>query len=389
MKKVCIAIVIERSRSYGQGLLRGIAKYGRYKPNWSFTNLFTNEISFNRGEKVDFNKLLLDKKHFDGIIAHVSSQLEVEELAATGIPLIIQSFRNEISYQSIITADDKAIGQMAAKYLINKGFVHFAYCGLKDMFWSQNRADSFAEFIKQHGFDVRIFNEKPQKNVALEQEYKVIADWLLTLPTPIGLMCCNDDQSRGIYAACNIAGLKVPQDVSIISVDNDELVCELTEVPLTSIELATEQAGYEAADMLDKIITGTQTEHGKVMVRPRQVIARRSTDFLAIDDLDVAQSVLFIKNQASEIITVDDVVNASALSRRMLEIRFTKILDKTINEIIQIEHLNLAKQLLTETRLPMSHIASKSGFSNSTYMAVVFKKLIGTTPFQFRKTHQV
>ena len=374
-----VKLLIETSRAYGQGLLRGIAKYSRLNGHW----IFSREAEFYR-KTYHYKKTVFEDALADGLIAHVSSKGEAEEFLSKKIPLIIQCVHEKITKHPTIVTDDVAIGQMAALHLLECGFGNFAFCGLENMYWSEGRRDSFRNMLKEQGYGTYIFKPK-KKTATATQERMMIADWLNSLPKPLAIMACNDDRGQDIVAACQLVDLRIPEDVIIIGVDNDELICDLSEMPLSSIELASEKGGYEAAELLDQLMTGKKVQHKKIVIRPSQVVTRRSTDFLAIEDLEVVESMRFIKDHASETITVNDVVNAVPLSRRMLEMRFRKVLRKSINDVIQVEHVNLAVQHLNETNMPISIIAKRSGFSNSTYMGVVFKKITGMTLSQFRK----
>ena len=376
-----VKLLIETSRAYGQGLLRGIAKYSRLNGHW----IFSRKAEFYR-KAYRKNNAVFEEGLVDGLIAHVSSKTEAEKLCSIKIPMIIQCVHEKITKHPTIVTDDIAIGQMAAQHLLERGFRNFAFCGLENMYWSDERRDSFRNTLKEKGHDIYVF--KPTKqitNTTTRQERTMIADWLDSLPKPLAIMACNDDRGQDIVAACRSVDLRIPEDVIIIGVDNDELICDLSDMPLSSIELASEKGGYEAAELLDQLMVGKKVQHEKIIVRPSQVVTRRSTDFLAIEDFEVVESMRFIKDHASETITVNDVVNAVSLSRRMLEIRFRKVLRQSINDVIQAEHIKLAVQLLNETNMSMSEIAKRSGFSNSTYMGVVFKKVMGMPPLQFRK----
>ena len=372
-----VKLLIETSRAYGQGLLRGIAKYSRLNGHW----IFSREAEFYRKKKVVFEEGLVD-----GLIAHVSSKREAENLSSMKIPMIIQCVHEKITKLPTIESDDIAIGQMAAQHLLDRGFRNFAFCGFGNIYWSQGRQDSFRNSLKEQGHDIYVFKPvKQTKKTTAPQELMMIADWLNSLPKPLAIMACNDDRGQDIVAACRLTDLRVPEDVIVIGVDNDELICDLSDMPLSSIELASEKGGYEVAELLDQLMAGKKVQYEKIIVRPSRVVTRRSTDFLAIEDLEVVESMRFIKSHASKTISVNDVVNAVPLSRRMLEMRFRKVLRKSINDFIKAEHIKLAVQLLNESNMSMSTIAKRSGFSNSTYMGVVFKKTMGMTPLQFRK----
>jgi LacI family transcriptional regulator len=380
MKRILkVKLQIESSRSYGQGLLRGIAKYSRLNEHWAFSR----EADFYR--KPRQGKKIVDGD-IDGLIAHVSSNREAKKLSSNNFPTIIQCVHQKITNSPTIETDDVAIGQIAAQHFLERGFKNFAFCGMKDMHWSKGRQNSFRDTLKEQGFDTYIFElEKQSKSVTSVHERMLIGQWLKKLPKPLAIMACNDDRGQDIIAACQFANMQVPKDLVVIGVDNDELICDLSEMPLSSIELATEKAGYQAAELLGKLMAGEKVRDQKIIVRPSQVITRRSTDFQAIEDLEVAESVRFIKDNASEAITVNDVVNAVSLSRRMLEVRFKKALRRTINDVIQTEHIKLTVQLLNETNMSMAKIAKLSGFSDPTYMGVVFKKTMGVPPLKYRK----
>ena len=379
-----VKLLIETSRAYGQGLLRGIAKYSRLHGSWTFvreTEFYRKDRS---SKKTKFNSLPVD-----GIIAHVGTKKEVDELISTGIASIVQCVQYKVTSHPTISTDDAAIGEMSAGHLLDCGFRHFAFCGFESMYWSNERLKGFETKLKQAGFDVHSFHtpKKTKKN-ASQQECLSIAEWLMQLPGPLGLMACNDDRSQDVVAACKMANLQIPQDVAIIGVDNDELACDLSDMPLSSIALTAERAGYEVAEMLDQLMSGAILSKKQVVVHPSHVVARRSTDILSIDDHEVVRAVRFIKDHASEMISVDDVIRSVALSRRMAELRFRQVLGRSINEVIQSERIELIRRALIETNLPISKIADKTGFSSPTYMGVVFKKMTGLTPLQYRSELQ-
>ncbi|MCK4999426.1 MAG: XylR family transcriptional regulator, partial [Anaerohalosphaera sp.] len=282
-----VMLLIETSRAYGQGLLRGIAKYSRLHGPWTFYRESEFYRKVHRLNKAEFDNLPLD-----GLIAHVSSKSEAEYLFSRGIPVIIQCVHEKIPNRPTIVTDNVAIGEMAAAHLLERGFRHFAYYGLEDAYWSQERRDSFVKAVKEQGYDTDVFNlKKLRKNATAAQERQIIADWLDGLPKPLAVMACNDDRGQDIAAACRLAELRVPEEVIVIGVDNDELLCDLSEMPLSSIELATEKGGYEAAELLDQLMSGRKAKHKHIVVCPSRVVARRSTDSLAIEDLEVAEAV--------------------------------------------------------------------------------------------------
>jgi LacI family transcriptional regulator len=214
--------------------------------------------------------------------------------------------------------------------------------------------------------------------------------WLKQLPKPIGLMACNDDQGQHVLEACKIGGLHVPEQVAIVGLGNDDLICDLVNPPLSSIAVSAEKAGYEAAGVLDKIMAGKKVTNQKIVVRPTHVVTRQSTNVFAVDDRDVLMALHFIHRRArKEAIQVDDVLRAVSLSRRSLYNRFAQILGRSVHEEIKRVRVDQLAQLLVSTNVPISHIASTLGYSDIKNIARYFKQLKGMTPLEYRKCHSL
>ena len=215
-----------------------------------------------------------------------------------------------------------------------------------------------------------------------------MAHWLKSLPKPVGLMTCCDDCSQHIIEACKIAELHVPEQVAVIGVDNDELVCKLSNPPLSSIALNFERGGYEAAELLDKLMTGKEKMKNQLIkVEPTYPVSRQSTDILAIDDSDIAKAIRFIRQHCKEPIRVDNVVAAAALSRRVLEKRFQKILGRSVLCEIRRVRVEQIVRMLVGTNLPISQIASKLGYPSVDHIARYFRQEKAMTPLAYRKQY--
>lgn len=213
-----------------------------------------------------------------------------------------------------------------------------------------------------------------------------MANWIKGLPKPVGLMACNDERSCELIEAAQLAGVTVPEEVAVIGVDNDELICNLLDPPLSSIALNSDKAGYEAAALLDKLMAGEKMAGQTVIAEPAGVVARKSTDVSAVPDAAVVDAIRFIRAHAGEMIRVDDVVNATPLSRRLLERRFRKTVGRSILNEIQRMHVNSATEMLLNTDLPISQVAQKAGFSSATHLGVTFKQRMKMTPFAYRRS---
>ena len=301
-----VILLIESSRRCGRQLLRGVARYSRSHGPWmfyrrppSYMDASTSRIAFSRLKEWGAN----------GIITRDSEK--IDEIIAMGLPTIVaRATKEPIPGLSNIVSDSATTAKMAAEHLLERGFKHFAYCGFDDMPWSRERGKSFGKRIAEAGFETHYYKcPRSRAKRSWENEQIVMADWLGSLPKPVGLMACADDRSEYVVEACKIAGLRVPDEVSIIGVDNDDIACDLAYLPLSSVSLNFERAGYEAAELLDKLMSGETTTNQTIIVRPTHIVTRQSTDIMAVEDSEVAEAVRFIREHASRGVTVQDVVN--------------------------------------------------------------------------------
>jgi LacI family transcriptional regulator len=385
-----VLLMMETSRKYGRSILCGIAKYSRAHGPW----IFYRQAPFYWGssnKKARLKQLL--KLDIDGIILREQREQEVtDSLLALGLPVVVSPYRERFDGLHNIVSDDAAIGTMAAEYLLRRGFKQFAYCGFGDMYyWSRERGKSFGQRVTQAGFKVHHYEyEQPKSRYphSWEKEQVILVDWLKRLPKPVAMMACNDDRSQHVLEACKIAGLNVPEQVAIIGLGNDDLVCDLAFPPLSSIALGAEKGGYEAAATLDKLMRGKQVPNRNIIVPVLYVVTRQSTDILKIDDPYVAQALRFIHRRAKrEAIQVADVLRVVPLSRRSLYERFTRVLGRSIHEEIKHVRVEQLARMLVSTSLSISQIASALGCSDMKNLARYFKQAKGISPLQYRKRH--
>jgi LacI family transcriptional regulator len=283
--------------------------------------------------------------------------------------------------------DNAAIGRLGANYLIERGFTHLAFCGFSalDMNpWCSERAAAFQSCATEHGLPCAIYmghGTTVRKWITLQHE---LAVWLESLEKPLGLLAANDDRARHVLEACRAIGLRVPEDVAVLGVDNDEVMCELTDPPLSSIEHGAGSLGYQAAALLDRLMAGKKARNLHMLVEPEGVVTRHSTDILAIADPEVAAALTFIHQHDCEPLRVADVVGAVGVSRSTLESRF-KAVGRTIHGEIQRLQVERARLLITTTDLPIKQIAAMAGFAHVHYMTTIFHQRTGWTPAEYRK----
>lgn len=378
-----VLLLIDFSEEYGRGLLNGIARYSRLFGPWSFCR-----IPLVYRDKGNVEEIIEWARNWnpDGIIAQIINDVIYEQLTTLKKPLIAQDAYERFPMIPNITGLYHETGKMAAKYFLDKGFKHFAFYGFDDIVWSRERCQGFAGFLDDKGYSTHIY-EHPKEAAPPLWSYKasLLSEWLLSLPKPLALMACDDNQGQHVTEACKAAGIKIPEQISVLGVDNDGSICNLSDPPLSSIALNTEKAGFETARLLHQMMLKPEGKFYDIFVEPIQIITRRSTEFLAVDDIEVNKALHFIYHNFKDEIDVEHVVAATSLSRRVLEKRFRKLLNRSILSEITSLRINHVKQLLTETSLPINEIAMLAGYAEIKNMSRYFRTSEGITPLEYRK----
>ncbi len=380
-----VALLVETSLGYGRAFLRGVVRYSRLHGPWAFY--------ITPG---DLRQVLPKMEEWGGtgIIARIETPQIGQAILTSGLPAIALDLSHEqlrpdhpLAGLSEVCPDSHKAGRLAAEHLLERGFRHFAFVGVwGDPPWSTRRGEGFAARLGEAGVSCRVF-PLPQSapNRRWGREQAILGAWLRDLPRPLGVLACDDDRGRQVLEACRAASLQVPEDVAVVGVDNDELICELSDPPLSSVALNTEQAGYEAAALLDGLMSGRIQAPRRILVEAVRVVARRSTDVLALDDRAVAKALRFIQDSAVRPIGVADVVRHVGCSRRTLELRFQQSLRRSVNREIQQARLERAKRLLAETDLPIVRVAEGAGFGSAAYLIRLFQRRVGLSPAAYRQ----
>jgi LacI family transcriptional regulator len=379
-----VALLIESSRSYGRDLLVGVARYVRIHGPWS--------IEFEEGDPCEVVPDWFARWSGDGVLARVKTPAIATAIARKAVHAVDLYGGLPDLKMPMIRSDELAVGRLAAEHLIERGFRQFAFCGYNGTDWSDRRRIGFEQAISQKGFPCQVFqNPIPRSNRASVEyeEHGVnyehqLNRWLEALPKPVGLMVCNDSRGRQVLTCCRALGLPVPDEIAVIGVDKDEVLCELSDLPLSSVILNTERIGFEAAALLDRMMKGEKPPSSEVVISPKGVAVRRSTEVLAIEDRHIANALKVIREHACEGLDVATLLRAVPLSRRILERRFLAILGRSPNAEIQRVKLERSKQLLSDSDLSLFEIAEKAGFESQEYLSRLFKKKLGLTPGQFR-----
>jgi LacI family transcriptional regulator len=378
-----VALLIETARGFGREFLLGVARYSRLHGPWSF--------HITPG---DYKQVVPKMKQWGGtgIIARIQDKRVADAIISADLPTIAIGLTDEqmlpgspLAKFSEISSDAVDVSRLAAQHLLDRQLTRFAYVGSEDRAWSQRREAAYIDFLTERGIQPHIYRQpKRPRDREWEREQEFLAQWISELPMPIGLFACDDDRGREVLEACSLAGLHVPEDVAVVGVDNDEVFCELSDPPLSSVALNAEAAGYRAAALLDEMMHGRVRKPQRMVVEALNVVTRRSTEVIAVKDPDIATALQFIHREQGKGISVDDVVEEVAVSRRNLERRFRDAIGRTILEEIQLVRLERAKRLLIETTYPVSKIATLAGFGSAGYFIQFFQKHIGKTPRKYR-----
>jgi LacI family transcriptional regulator len=380
-----VALVIETSTSFGRKVLGGIAAYMRENGPWS--------VYFGERSAHDPVPHWLKTWKGDGIISRVASPDIREVVSRSGIPAVDLNEQMGDLGVPLISNDNAAIAAGAATHLRQRGFTQFGYVGHAGMYWSDRRRDEFSRCVSAAGYTTRTYSGRVEdirslRHGAWELELDAIAAWVASLPKPAGIMTCDDFRGLQLLAACRIAGIAVPEQVAVIGVGADEIACELADPPLSSVVLNASRMGYEAARVLDGMMRGNKAEGRTVLIPPLDIVARQSTDVMAIADPVVAKAMRFVRERVCDGINVEDVLAYMGMSRTALQDRFRKTLRRSIHDVIVEARLTRVKEFLAGTSLSLEEIAGRTGFAYPEYMSIILKQRTGWTPARYRREHR-
>lgn len=377
-----MAVVVDTTDEWGRSIVRGIGKYARTCGSWRIW-------LWSWGRRAPMPLPVTWGGH--GIIAGVYNHDLAKTLTAIKKPIVnISAARIQDMDLPRVTTDIRAAARLAAEYMLDCGLRHFAYYGLHRDIYIQNYCREFVNALGKAGYECRVFDSGDETGTSVDSDVRqrALTCWLKALPKPVGVLAWPTQYARQVVHACNEAELVVPEQVAVLAGDEDNVLCDVCYPSLSGVALNSERIGYEAAALLEKLMQGRRQPKKPILIEPVGVVARQSTDTLAVDDADVARAVAFIRDNVTRPIGVEDVLRSVSLSRRRLELRFRDVLGRTPADEIRRVHLERAKQLLVETNMSVPAVAAGSGFGSSEYLARIFKRNIGLTPYKYRcKVH--
>lgn len=379
-----VALIYDAKLPYDLKFMSGVARYIQEGAEFI---IYTEEDALKNQRLPD-----LRSWHGDGIIADFDDPNVASAVLRSRLPTV--GFGGGFGWYTrpvgipYFFSDQRKIGKMAAEHLMERGFRHFAYCDFARSptnAWSEERQRSFAAELSKRRFSCSVFHPKHKTIRHWNSVLAALGKWLLELPKPVGVMGANDRRAHHVLEACRAHKIRVPGEVAVLGVDNDEMLCQLSNPALSSIEQGAKQKGYEAAVLLDRMMKGKGPRRLHYVIAPIGVVTRRSTDVLAIKDSLAADAMAFIRSHFHTGISVTDVVSALGMSRSTIELRFRSSVGQSVHEVIRRVQLDRARQLITETNLAIKEIAANTGFRSVQHMTSLFGECFGQTPARYRK----
>jgi len=376
-----IAVIVENFRAYGRAIIEGIAAYAQKSNNWML-----RPISAEDAQAANLST-------FDGVIVRLSDDCLAERLSKAGIPTVDVFCKRSWPGIASIDSDHRLLGQAARTFFAARGFKNFAYCGVPGTAFSDTRGQAFADKAT-HVYTAKrpspMYSESQFYNEHLDKipDAKPLARWLLSLPKPVAVFCCNDLRAIQLQRIALENGLRVPQDVSLLGVDNDTVACSFAEIPISSIDPNAFGVGHAAARVLDAIIRQppSRRPHKKHCVKPGKIIERTSTDFMPIDPPWLGDVLMHVEKNLHRPVTAREIFALSQRSCTYVENVFRAKLGMSVQAYVTSVKLREAKRFLSdEPTLRISEIAYRCGFTSPQYFCRTFTANVGINPRGFRE----
>ena len=381
-----LLIISDFTESFSHKLLAGIVDYSRRKEQW-----IVRRMPPSYKAQIGIQGLLRLSKEWDidAILGQFEPTDDLSILTNNGIVVVAQDFKQRFTTVPNVTGDYIGTGKMAARFFIDRGFKNFGFFGFNDVCWSDERCDGFRREVEAAGFGSSFYAYRMQEiDMVWYYQRNRLREWLQSIPKPIAIMACDDNQGENLIEACHSIGVKIPSEVSVMGVDNDETLCSLGSTTLSSIQVDIEEGGRQTAALLERLVTDPAAPAEDVVLQPMKIVNRMSTAAFATQDQQILRAILFIHRNVRKKISVADVTAEAALSRRLLERRFKDVTGKTLYEYITELKLKDFAEQLVETDEQVMTIALSMGENDTKSISRRFKQLYGCTPLQWRENQR-
>ncbi len=381
-----LLIISDFTESFSHKLLAGIVDYSRRKEQW-----IVRRMPPSYKAQIGIQGLLRLSKEWDvdAILGQFEPTDDLSTLTDNGIVVVAQDFKQRFASVPNVTGDYIGTGKMAARFFIDRGFKNFGFFGFNDVCWSDERCEGFRREIEAAGFGSSFYAYRMQEiDMVWYYQRNRLREWLQSIPKPIAIMACDDNQGENLIEACHSIGIKIPSEVSVMGVDNDETLCSLGSTTHSSIQVDSEEGGRQTAALLERLVTDPSAPAKDVVLQPMKIVNRMSTAAFATQDQQILRAILFIHRNVRKKISVADVTAEAALSRRLLERRFKDVTGKTLYEYITELKLKDFADQLVETDEQVMTIALSMGENDTKSISRRFKQLYGCTPLQWRENQR-
>ena len=377
-----ILLLIDYSSEFSRRLMRGLIKYSKANGPWIFYRLPAYyKTLYGKDGIVEWAK----EWDADAIFALWDHDENTSRLKQLDIPILLQNYKERSSYYSNLTGEYFGTGVMAANFFIQRRFQNFAFYGNKGVVWSRERAHGYKNEVEKAGGNYFYFESENLRGGEWTASHVLLDKWLLSLPKPVALFACDDNFALQVSEICKMNNIKIPEEISLLGVDNDDLICNLSDPPISSIVLDVEKGGYEAGRLIHQLIRKERTEPFNIVINPTRFELRQSTELYDIQDEYINKIVNHLVEKFNTDISIDELSKIVPLSRRNLEIKFKNEMGTSIYQFILELRINYFSNLLLTTDRSLFDLALESGFNDCKNISRIFKKFKGVTPVEFRQ----
>lgn len=367
--------------------LRGILRYERLHSLWDFVLDYHS-----------YGSTFLTRADFDHVVGYIGEERPKisDALVEKNVPCVFfdpsPEYLETISGYSryaVVECDGRLTGKLGARHFLERKYKNFAFVDVFDVldnastnYWSSERKRGFVEELEKSGHPCHFFDRRA---TSPERIQLLLQEWIFKLPKPIGIMVATDQRAVWILQVCIQLNLSVPDQVAVLGVDNDELLCKSSNPPLSSVSVANFESGMLAAELLDDLIKNKIRKPRTVQYKPISIISRRSTDAAWFDDMLVNSVNKKIWSVNGCNISVKEIAEQFAVSRRFLEMRFKACTGHSLMDVIQDVRIRYICSLLMQSELSLTDIVGISGFGSQGYLSQFFKKMTGVTMREYRE----
>ncbi len=373
MEPPIVFVSVEYGLAYGRAVARGVLDVARPTYGWSLSLPHPSQLLAE-----------IERMNPAGAIIQAVDHAAVELLTGRGIAAVNVADNTADHPFPCVFSDHLAIGARAAEHMLARGLRRFAFCGPREDWYGNQRRLGFEQALRRAGACAPLAVLQPANQGLYFNE---LLPWLASLPRPVGMLVANDHWATVVVEGARHQRLRVPEDIAIVGVDNDELLCESALVPVSSVAVDGKRVGRVAAELLARLLAGDRDVPRLTRVPPLDVVARQSTDLLAVEDAAIVEAIRYIRQHVAEPITVESILDHMTISRRQLEKRFRQVLGRSPASEIRRLRVERARELMMGSDRPLSEIARLSGFNDVSILGKAFRRETGLTPSAYRLRH--